>query len=746
MEIRVHIAVLVIAADPTHADTATADAVAQKATGAGHAIVARAAVGDDEAAIRTQLAAWIADPEIDVVIAAAEADTRHAPAALKPLVHEAVPGFTDLFRWLAFQEIGASAMLASAEAARCGTTFVFVLPAAAGAVATAMDKLILPQLDLRTTPRNLVAQMPRLRSAVAAAPAAADAVPTAVSMERTESGPGLSPRLPAPHVVRKEPAAKPAPKTEEKTRIISTDQLESKIRQSNEHDAVTKPGVEIANLLPRVPPGADELDDDGELGGLTEVISPQPFARAKTPTQKGTKKPTTVQIPARGLAQPGAPVGAIKKDESGRVAIPAKQPSVIPIAKMAKAAGMALKHSQPADEAPTVPRRASAKLDDASAKADEAPATLDEAPTQRTAPAPAAPVPIAATGSARVAAAAEPDVSASGSRPMTLDESQLEEIDETPTPKRLAATTPPPTPIIAEIRARHREPTPLPLLPKRSDNDLPQGKFIYATHKSRTGRRIAIFLALAVLAAAAGIAFVRFVLTTPSRAPTHELAIAPPVPADATEAPEVAPAPPQDADIPEIEIEIPVGSAELPRPVAGTHRHLPNPNPNPNPNPTPTPTPNPNPTPTPTPTPNPASVDAGVAAVPVPIDAGPPIEDGCDEVTCVTNHYEKACCARWKPAADSFRPHTGLAEGLDKVMVREAIENVKPRVIACGEQNAAKGIVKLALVVGADGTVKSVEVVETPLPALGSCVAAAVKEAQFAKTAKGGSFNYPFAF
>jgi hypothetical protein len=37
-------------------------------------------------------------------------------------------------------------------------------------------------------------------------------------------------------------------------------------------------------------------------------------------------------------------------------------------------------------------------------------------------------------------------------------------------------------------------------------------------------------------------------------------------------------------------------------------------------------------------------------------------------------------------------------------------------------------------------------VVDSPLPALGDCVAAAVKEATFAKTAKGGSFNYPFAF
>jgi hypothetical protein len=79
-------------------------------------------------------------------------------------------------------------------------------------------------------------------------------------------------------------------------------------------------------------------------------------------------------------------------------------------------------------------------------------------------------------------------------------------------------------------------------------------------------------------------------------------------------------------------------------------------------------------------------------------------------------------------------------------MVREAMENVKPRVIACGEQNPAKGIVKLAVVVGGNGVVKNVSVIDAPLPALGTCVAAAVKEAEFTKTSKGGSFNYPFAF
>ena len=365
MEIRVHIAVLVIAADPNHPDPAAADVVAQKAVAGGHSIVARATVGDSVDAIRAQLQKWIADSEIDVAIVTAGNDTQHASAALKPLVAEMVPGFTDLFRWLAFQEIGASAMMASAEAARCGTTFVFVLPAVANAAAAAMDKLILPQLEVRSTTRNLVAQMPRLQhlhprasdaaALVPSAPVIADAatdkteaVPHAVSMERTESGPGLSPRRPAPNVVRKEPAPI-KPKAEDKTRVISQEQLERKIAQSNQHDAVTRPNVDIAKLLPRLPPGADDLDDDGgDTADFTDVISP--FKAGDAPP---SRKPPTVQIPQRTKPPTNVPI-VLKKDESGRVMIPLKDAG-------SGAIGRA-KLAPTIDEVPTIPSKTPARI------------------------------------------------------------------------------------------------------------------------------------------------------------------------------------------------------------------------------------------------------------------------------------------------------------------------------------------------------------------------------------------------
>src|SRR4051812_49102287 len=116
----------------------------ERATGAGHAIAARATIEDAEQSIREQLETWIADDRIEVILVLGGADSDAAAKALKPLISEVLPGFTDLFRWLMFQEAGASAMLSAAEAAVCNGTIVFVLP---GAIAAAMDKLILPQFD-----------------------------------------------------------------------------------------------------------------------------------------------------------------------------------------------------------------------------------------------------------------------------------------------------------------------------------------------------------------------------------------------------------------------------------------------------------------------------------------------------------------------------------------------------------------------------------------------------------------------
>ena len=109
--------------------------------------------------------------------------------------------------------------------------------------------------------------------------------------------------------------------------------------------------------------------------------------------------------------------------------------------------------------------------------------------------------------------------------------------------------------------------------------------------------------------------------------------------------------------------------------------------------------------------------------------------------------YARPCCARYKPADTGFHPTNGeVAEDLDRTMVKSGVEHIKPKVIACGEKSSAKGTVKLAVKVDGSGAVTDVSVADTPDPALGECVATAMRNAQFAKTTNGGSFTYPFVF
>src|SRR4030095_10860381 len=165
--IPVHVALLTVS-DPRTIETDTSGAyIADRLTEVGHRIVARAIVKDGELAIRAQLAQWIADPSIDVVIATGGTGVTPrdvTPEALAPLITKAIPGFGELFRWLSYQEIATSTIQSRAEAALCGQTYVFLLPGSPGGVRTGLHKSLIPQLDHRLKPCNFVMLLPRIKN------------------------------------------------------------------------------------------------------------------------------------------------------------------------------------------------------------------------------------------------------------------------------------------------------------------------------------------------------------------------------------------------------------------------------------------------------------------------------------------------------------------------------------------------------------------------------------------------------
>ncbi len=132
---------------------------------AGHVLALRAIVPDDEEGIRAAVQAWIDDPEIDVIISTGGTGLTGrdvTPEAVAPLFDKVIEGFGVVFHNVSFQSVGLSTIQSRACAGVANGTFIFCLPGSGGAVRDGWQKVISPQLDVRTRPCNLVEIMPRL--------------------------------------------------------------------------------------------------------------------------------------------------------------------------------------------------------------------------------------------------------------------------------------------------------------------------------------------------------------------------------------------------------------------------------------------------------------------------------------------------------------------------------------------------------------------------------------------------------
>lgn len=118
----------------------------------------------------------------------------------------------------------------------------------------------------------------------------------------------------------------------------------------------------------------------------------------------------------------------------------------------------------------------------------------------------------------------------------------------------------------------------------------------------------------------------------------------------------------------------------------------------------------------------------------------------CDEVSCVLDNYEGACCAKYRKPRTRTPPSTVLPEALDRAAISKAIASVRPRISACAKRSAAKGMVKVRVRVHPEGDLASATVDATPDPVLGTCVVEALETVLFERTQNGGSFSYPFVF
>ena len=160
-----NVAVLTVSDSRKASNDTSGDLLQEKATEAGHRVVAREIVRDDIYQLRAVFSRWIADPDVHAIVSSGGTGVTgrdSTPEAVEPLLDKRVEGFGELFRQISLEEIGPSTIQSRAFAGLANGTFVFCLPGSTGACRTAWDRILSSQLDARTRPCNFAQLIPRL--------------------------------------------------------------------------------------------------------------------------------------------------------------------------------------------------------------------------------------------------------------------------------------------------------------------------------------------------------------------------------------------------------------------------------------------------------------------------------------------------------------------------------------------------------------------------------------------------------
>ncbi len=145
----VGVAVITVSDTRTRLDDLGGALIVQLLELAGHRVMARSIIIDQQERITEAVEAMLADPQVDAVLLTGGtglAARDQTTEAVQRLFDAEVPGYGELFRMLSYQEIGPAAMLSRAVAGRVGHKLVLTMPGSPNGVRLAMEKLIVPEL------------------------------------------------------------------------------------------------------------------------------------------------------------------------------------------------------------------------------------------------------------------------------------------------------------------------------------------------------------------------------------------------------------------------------------------------------------------------------------------------------------------------------------------------------------------------------------------------------------------------
>ena len=157
-----NIAVLTVS-DTRSLDTDTSgQLLVEKLLAAGHRLAERVLLKDDIYRIRAQVAHWIAEDRVQVVLITGGTGFTardSTPEAVLCLLDKQVDGFGELFRQISVADIGTSSVQSRALAGLANATLVCCMPGSTNACRTAWDGILAEQLDARHRPCNFVAHL-----------------------------------------------------------------------------------------------------------------------------------------------------------------------------------------------------------------------------------------------------------------------------------------------------------------------------------------------------------------------------------------------------------------------------------------------------------------------------------------------------------------------------------------------------------------------------------------------------------
>lgn len=159
------IAVLTVSDSRSLEEDRSGQVLVDRLTEAGHILADRKILRDERAEIADQLRAWIANPEVDVVISTGGTGLTGRDVTVeahRDVYEKEIDAFGTVFTIVSMQKIGTSAVQSRATGGVAGGTYLFALPGSPGACKDAWDEILGKQLDYRHRPCNFVEIMPRL--------------------------------------------------------------------------------------------------------------------------------------------------------------------------------------------------------------------------------------------------------------------------------------------------------------------------------------------------------------------------------------------------------------------------------------------------------------------------------------------------------------------------------------------------------------------------------------------------------